>query len=96
MQKHRSHIVWNQVLWGVSLQFIFGLAILRWSFGKDIFKCIGEKISIFLEFTDEGSSFIFGYLVTGVLSGNVTIETDGNLPIKLSLPTQAAIFAFKV
>jgi pyrimidine nucleoside transport protein len=84
------------VLWGVSLQFIFGLAILRWSFGKDIFKCIGEKISIFLEFTDEGSSFIFGYLVTGVLSGNVTIETDGNLPIKLSLPTQAAIFAFKV
>ncbi|CAG2177703.1 unnamed protein product, partial [Oppiella nova] len=41
--KHRSHIVWNQVLWGVFLQFLFGLFILRWSFGKQVFECIGDK-----------------------------------------------------
>ncbi len=84
------------MLWGVTLQFIFGIAILRWSFGKEIFKCIGDKVSIFLEFTDSGSSFIFGYLVSGTLNGkieNATIETNINLPIILSLPT---IFAFKV
>ncbi len=87
------------MLWGVTLQFLFGIAILRWSLGKDIFKCIGDKVSTFLEFTDSGSSFVFGYLVTGVLDGkieNVTIGNYSNLPITLSIPTQSAIFAFKV
>ena len=38
------HIVWRQVVWGLSLQFIFGLLILRWSYGKLFFDCIGEKV----------------------------------------------------
>jgi len=57
------HIVWRQVVWGLSLQFIFGLLILRWSYGKLFFDCIGEKVDTFLAFTDAGSSFVFGYLV---------------------------------
>ena len=27
---HPGHIRWRHVVWGVSLQFIFGLAVLRW------------------------------------------------------------------
>ena len=50
--------------WGLVLQFIFALAILRWPIGRSVVKCIGEKIGRFLEFTNEGSSFVFGYLVT--------------------------------
>ncbi|CAG2121265.1 unnamed protein product, partial [Medioppia subpectinata] len=93
--KHRSHIVWNQVLWGVLLQFLFGLFILRWSFGKQVFECIGQKVSTFLEFTDSGSSFVFGYLVSGKLEGtfeNVTVLGESKT---LHIPTQAAVFAFK-
>lgn len=81
MSEHRAHIKWNQVLWGVSLQFALALLVLRTSFGKMLFQCIGDKITNFLKFTDEGSSFLFGYLVSG--------QFDGIAP-------QPAVFAFKV
>jgi len=30
-----------------------------------VFQCLGDKVSIFLGYTDEGSSFVYGYLVSG-------------------------------
>ena len=32
--------------------------------GREIFQCLGNKATIFLGFTDEGSSFVYGYLVS--------------------------------
>ena len=62
--KSRRHIIWRQVTWGLSLQFVFGLLILRWSYGQAIFHCLGSKVDTFLGFTDAGSSFVFGFLVS--------------------------------
>ena len=45
------------------LQFIFGLLIMRWEYGKLFFDCVGLKFDTFLGYTDSGSSFVFGYLV---------------------------------
>ncbi|XP_076326192.1 sodium/nucleoside cotransporter 2-like isoform X2 [Tachypleus tridentatus] len=78
---HRKNIIWRQVLWGVMLQFVFGFVILRLPIGRKVFQCLGDKIEVFLSFTDAGSSFVFGYLVTGNLEG--------------VSQTQAGIFAFK-
>ena len=61
--KHRTQIIWRHVTWGLSLQFAFGLLILRWGPGKLFFECIGSKVDTFLGFTDVGSSFVFGFLV---------------------------------
>ena len=61
--KSRRRVVWRHVIWGLSLQFLFGLLILRWDYGRMFFNCTGDKIDTFLEFTDAGSSFVFGYLV---------------------------------
>ena len=61
--KARRRIAWRHVIWGLSLQFIFGLIILRWDYGRMFFDCTGAKVDTFLEFTDAGSSFVFGYLV---------------------------------
>ena len=30
-----------------------------------MFRCLADKVTIFLDFTNEGSSFVFGYLVSG-------------------------------
>ena len=38
----------------------------RWPVGKAAFGCLGKKVSIFLDYTDVGSSFVFGYLVDQV------------------------------
>merc|ERR1711971_565277 len=61
--RHPGRVVWRHVVWGVTLQFLFGLLILRWPVGKAAFGCLGKKVSIFLDYTDVGSSFVFGYLV---------------------------------
>ena len=62
--KHPGHVVWRHVVWGLGLQFILGLLILRWDLGKAVFDCLGQKVKTFLDFTDAGSGFVFGYLVT--------------------------------
>lgn len=63
--EHRKHIKWSQVLWGLALQFSLALIVLRTATGKQLFQCVGDKVTAFLKFTDEGSSFVFGHLVTG-------------------------------
>ena len=62
--KHRKQINWRQVTWGLVLQFVFGLGILRWTPGRLFFECIGQKVDTFLSFTDVGSAFIYGPLIT--------------------------------
>ena len=53
-------IIWRPVIWGLALQFIFGLLILRTTVGYEFFKLIGDQISIFLDYTDAGAKFVFG------------------------------------
>ncbi len=37
--------------------------LTRWDVGKASLDCIGQKVNRFLGFTDEGSKFLYGYLV---------------------------------
>ncbi|XP_035668576.1 solute carrier family 28 member 3-like isoform X2 [Branchiostoma floridae] len=58
--KHPDHVKWRPVLWGLALQFIFGLLILRTQVGFDVFRFMGEKFQSFIEYADVGSKFVFG------------------------------------
>ena len=42
--KHPEMIRWRHVMWGLCLQFVFGLLILRWNIGHNIFNCLGKKV----------------------------------------------------
>ncbi|KAF7418001.1 hypothetical protein HZH68_000654 [Vespula germanica] len=57
--KHPAHINWRPVLCGMIMQFLFGLFTIRWSVGREIFDCISNKITIFLDYAKEGDEFIF-------------------------------------
>nr|XP_053631826.1 solute carrier family 28 member 3-like [Cherax quadricarinatus] len=56
----RGKVRWRHVVWGMGLQFLLGLIILRWSLGRAIFQCVADKVSAFLATTDAGSEFVFG------------------------------------
>ena len=86
LSSDKAAIDWNQVLWGLFLQFVLALIVLRTSVGKHIFKTIGDKVTSFLAFTDVGSTFLFGYLVSGQLASSKDVK----------VPEQFGIFAFKV
>ena len=38
-------VIWRHVLWGIALQFLLGLMILRWTVGRNVFACMGDKVS---------------------------------------------------
>ncbi|XP_012270178.1 solute carrier family 28 member 3 [Orussus abietinus] len=57
--KHPGHINWRPVIWGLILQFCFGLFTIRWNVGRAIFQCVSEKIATFLDFATNGATFVF-------------------------------------
>jgi len=57
---NRRAIRWRPVLWGLALQIIFAVFILRTAVGLAIFQWLGEGVSNFLDYSDAGASFVFG------------------------------------
>ncbi|XP_068406962.1 sodium/nucleoside cotransporter 2 isoform X4 [Eschrichtius robustus] len=58
--KHHSAVSWRTVLWGLGLQFVFGILVIRTDPGFNAFQWLGNQIQIFLNYTVAGSSFVFG------------------------------------
>ncbi len=56
----RLAIKWTTVGWGLGLQFILGLFILKTSFGLIIFEWLGNTIKTLLDYSDVGAKFVFG------------------------------------
>lgn len=63
------------------MQFIFGLIVLRWEVGRMVLKCVGDKVTTFLDYTAAGSGFVYGFLVTDQNDSGISLGT---------------VFAFKV
>lgn len=82
-------------MWGLVLQFIFGLLILRWSVGAAVFQCIGDKvgvvkiksvygaISITLEIHNNERSLDVTILVLCSLAQRVNIEITARSSVLL-------------
>lgn len=58
----RTEISWRPVLWGLGLQFCIGLFVIRTQPGFIAFNWLGSQVKTFLDYTKEGSSFVFGHL----------------------------------
>ncbi|KFP98087.1 Sodium/nucleoside cotransporter 1, partial [Haliaeetus albicilla] len=58
--KHHGAVSWRAVFWGLGLEFLFGLLILRTTPGIQAFQWLGDQIQFFLGYTTAGSSFVFG------------------------------------
>lgn len=57
---NRRGIRWVPVLWGIALQLIFGVLILKTKPGFAVFKFFGDIVNQFLTYSDAGSKFVFG------------------------------------
>ncbi|BAY38033.1 Na+ dependent nucleoside transporter [Nostoc sp. NIES-2111] len=56
----RDAVRWRTVAWGLGLEFVFALIILKTPWGLNVFKTLGDTISNFLSFSDVGAKFVFG------------------------------------
>ena len=65
MSNNRKKIDYRVVVWGIALQLIFAILILKTGPGKALFFYARAFITKLLSFTDAGASFLFGNLYMG-------------------------------
>jgi CNT family concentrative nucleoside transporter len=59
---NRKLFPWRTVLWGLALQFIFAVLILKTPWGAAVFEAAGRAITKLIQFSNEGCQFVFGPL----------------------------------
>jgi CNT family concentrative nucleoside transporter len=87
----RRAIRWSTVAWGLGLQVVFAIIVLKTSVGERVFTFLGTYITKLLGFAGVGSAFVFGALGdnavwTKVMTG--ALGPDG--------AQSASMFAFQV
>ena len=79
---NRKKIDFKLILWGISLQIFFAVLILKVPGGKSIFDIIDSIIKKILEFSVDGSKFLFGNLANEDMFGpwRENFPNDGTWP----------------
>ena len=67
MSNNRKAIPWRLVIWGLGLQLIFAIFILKTPIGQPFFGVIDTAINKVLSFSDAGSDFLFKSFGAGVV-----------------------------
>jgi len=60
LSRNRRAISWRVVAWGVGLQALFAVFVLRVPIGQRIFSALGAVVTTILGFSYAGSEFVFG------------------------------------
>ncbi|MDH3205337.1 MAG: NupC/NupG family nucleoside CNT transporter [Gemmatimonadota bacterium] len=97
MSVHRERIDWRVVVWGLSLQLIFAILILRTPVGEGVFFAMNGVVVALLGFTLDGARFIFGNLVLDTVPvGTGTVGQGDFTAIPGQVASTGAFFAFNV
>jgi CNT family concentrative nucleoside transporter len=87
----RRAINWTTVAWGLGLQIVFALIVLKTTIGQRVFSTLGDAINKLLGFAGVGAGFVFGPLGDSTVWGrimNAALGPEGG--------QYTVIFAFQV
>jgi concentrative nucleoside transporter, CNT family len=62
LSHHRRQIRWRVVAWGLALQLLFAIFVLRIPAGQQLFRTLGAFVTAILSYSYVGSQFVFGEL----------------------------------
>jgi CNT family concentrative nucleoside transporter len=88
---NRRAIRWSTVAWGLGLQIVFAIIVLKTNIGQAVFTTLGAYITKLLAFAGVGSSFVFGALGDSTVWGRVMVGALGPEGAQ-----SASLFAFQV
>src|ERR1700733_5304823 len=67
LSTHKKAIKTRILFWGLGLQFVFAILVLKTGFGE-VFEVASQFVSALLHYSEAGSTFVFGPL--GAAIGN--------------------------
>ena len=88
---NRRAIYWPTVAWGLGLQVLFALVVLKTAAGQAVFTTLGAYITRLLGFAGVGAAFVFGPLGSAPVWGDAMTRVFGPDGAQY-----AVIFAFQV
>ena len=88
---NRRAINWTTVAWGLALQLLFALIVLKTTIGQRVFETLGAGINKLLGFAGVGAGMVFGPLGDSSVWSRVMASTLGEEGARYSV-----IFAFQV
>lgn len=62
LSEQRRQVPWRVIRWGLGLQAILAVVLLETALGRAFFVGVNEGVLRFLQFTEAGTSFVFGPL----------------------------------
>lgn len=97
MSTDRKRVAWRVVIWGLSLQILFALFILKTPVGAAIFNTVNHVVVALLGYTNDGAAFVFGGLVKNLVPvGTGDIATGSFHQVAGQVANTGASFAFSV
>jgi CNT family concentrative nucleoside transporter len=75
---NRRAIRWKTVAWGLGLQILFAIAVIKWTYGQTVLSSISGVITGLLGHSADGSGLVFGYL--GIPSNPLSVFAFAVLP----------------
>ena len=66
LSNNKKHINYKLVAWGISIQLIFAILILKSPIGKPVFSYLDKVITKLISFSDAGSDFLFKSFIPDV------------------------------
>ena len=94
LSNNRSKVNWKLVGWGMALQIVLAILVLKVPYVKDVFQFFADIFIQILEFADEGADFIFGDWPEYLVADEKVFYDDKSPEIK---PFEIGyMFAFKV
>jgi concentrative nucleoside transporter, CNT family len=88
---NRRAIRWTTVLWGLGLQIVFAVLVLKTTAGQRVFATLGDGINRLLGFAGVGAAMVFGPLGSAGVWGRAMTSVFGAEGAQY-----AVIFAFQV
>ena len=62
LSTNRRAVPWRTVFWGLALQFVFAILILKTGPGRWFFRAMNDAVVTLLSFQAEGAKFVFNSL----------------------------------
>lgn len=91
---HLRAVNWRTVGWGIALQLLLALFVLKTRPGRDLFEAAAGVVKKFLDFTQVGSQFVFGKLADPGAMDQVFGRGSGFVFAFTALPTIIFVSAF--